>query len=198
MFTHLLLIYILIIHGFLFVSVTRLYYWRKQYKMTLLDTYSLERIRKFFQVLKPILQLCYQVVDSLNKGKGRPATDRQFQLRFIIWWKFFGPIPKATAVRYLNNSPNLQKILQTPDEPYTRQSLTRFEEALGEVKIRQMSSFLLRNFLKRGHLKFSDIIIDSFPVYSWLNNVKCMRFKKFDRQLAKNLFQSFNFSSRKM
>jgi len=76
---------------FLTVVAVRSEYYRQLYQNVLWDNQSLERIRLFFQRINPLLKLMYPVVDKLNKGRGRPATDRRFQLRFLLWWKFFVP-----------------------------------------------------------------------------------------------------------
>ncbi|MFX0060662.1 MAG: RNA-guided endonuclease TnpB family protein [Candidatus Hermodarchaeota archaeon] len=86
-----------------------------------MDSYALERVRRFFQTLRPVLGVLYRFVDQLKKKTGRPPTDYHFQLRFILWWKFFEPVPLTTAVRRFNHSPELRKLLEAPPGPYTWQ-----------------------------------------------------------------------------
>ena len=93
---------------FLTVMVVRSEYYRHLYLQVAWDQYSLENIANFFHRMTPILNGIYPFMDKLNKKQGRPATDRRFQLRFIIWWKLFGPQGQQTAVNRLNRSPSLQ------------------------------------------------------------------------------------------
>ena len=131
----------------------------------------------------------YPVVDKLNKNKGRPATDRRFQLRFLIWWKFFSPGPQETAVNKLNGSPELQKILEAPMKKYTRSSFRRFLKAIGELGFIKMGSTIVTNLINKGVLDTSKIILDSFPIYSYLNWLKCLKMPKFNRKFAKQFYK---------
>ncbi|MHA1944586.1 MAG: hypothetical protein ACW97W_00690 [Candidatus Hodarchaeales archaeon] len=155
---------------FLTVVAVRSEYYKHLYQNVLWDSYSLERIRLFFQKIEPLLKLMYPIVDKLNKRRGRPATNRRFQLRFVIWWKFFAPGPQKTVVDRLNKSPELQQILEAPVNPYTRACLRRFLTDVGEEGFRRMGFGLGLKLLKKGIIDTSKVVLDSFPVYSYLNN----------------------------
>jgi hypothetical protein len=190
--TLLLLSYGVITTSFLTLVYVRSEYYKHLYQNVLWDSYSLERIRLFFQKIEPLLKLMYPIVDKLNKRKGRPATDRRFQFRFVIWWKFFAPGPQKTAVDRLNKSPELQQILEAPLSPYTRSSLRRFLKDMGEEGFRRIGFSLGLKLLKKGILDTSKLVLDSFPVYSYLNMSKCLKIPKFDKMLAKHFFQKLN------
>jgi hypothetical protein len=107
----------------------------------------------------------------------------------VIWWKFFNPGPQKTAVDRLNKSPELQQILEAPVNPYTRASLHRFLKDVGEEGFRRMGLLLGLKLLKKGIIDTSKVVLDSFPLYSYLNMKKCLKIPKFDKNLAKYLFQ---------
>ena len=187
--TALLFIYTVIITSFLSIAVIRAEHYRILYQEVFYDCQSLERVRNFFKKIEPALKSLYPIVDSLNKKRGRPATDRRFQLRFIIWWKFFAPLPQQTAVNRFNSSPELRMILKAPPNPYTRSSLRRFLKDLGEENIVKMTAKLLGKLIKKKILDTSKVVLDSFPVYSYLNMQKCLRMPKFDVDFAKEFYQ---------
>ena len=190
--TLLLLSYGVIVTSFLTIVYVRSEYYKHLYQNVLWDSYSLERIRLFFQKIAPLLKLIYPIVDKLNKRRGRPATNRRFQLRFVIWWKFFAPGPQKTAVNRLNKSPELQQILEAPVDPYTRSSLRRFLKDAGEEGFRRMGFLLGLKLLKKGIIDTSKVVLDSFPVYSYLNMKKCLKIPKFNKKLAKQFYQELN------
>ncbi|MCK4815980.1 hypothetical protein KA005_09420 [bacterium] len=174
------------------VMVVRSEYYRHLYLEVAWDQYSLENIRSCFYHLSPVILLLYPLVDRLNKRQGRPATDRRFQLRFVIWWKLFGPIGQQSAVETLNRSPSLQKILAAPQDPYTRSSLRRFLHLLGEPGFQEIGIILVKFLVKKKYLQLSRMTIDSFPVYSYLNPIKCYRSAPFNRKVAKQLYSRLN------
>ena len=180
------------ITSFLTIVDVRSEYYKHLYQNVLWDSYSLERIRLFFQKIDPLLKLMYPIVDKLDKRRGRPATNRRFQLRFTIWWKFFAPGSQNNAVNRLNKSPELQQILEAPVNPYTRASLRRFLKDVGEEGFRRMGFFLGLKLLKKGIIDTSKVVLDSFPVYSYLNKQKCLKIPKFDKELAKQFYQELN------
>lgn len=180
--------YILGVHLFLIVLYVRGQHWKKSYQEALMDSSSLERVRQFFKTIQPLLKLLYPLVDRLNKPVGHPSTDRRFQLRFLFWWKFFAPLPKSTAIKRFNTSPNLQTILEAPEKPYTRFALRRFLEAIGDGGFIQMGLLIIAMLVKKGVLDISKIILDSFPIYSFLNWAKCLRMPKFDKNFARQFF----------
>ena len=188
--TLLLLSYGVIMTSFLTIVYVRSEYYKQLYQNVLWDSYSLERIRQFFQKIDPLLKVMYPITDRLNKKIGRPATDRHFQLRFVIWWKFFNPGPQKTAVDRLNKSPELQQILEAPVKPYTRSSLQRFLKDVGEEGFRRMGLLLGLKLVKKGIIDTSKVVLDSFPIYSYLNMKKCLKIPKFDKKLAKSFFRN--------
>lgn len=179
---------------FLTVMVIRSEYYRHLYQNVAWDHYSLENIKIFFQRINSVLTEIYPLIDRLNKGQGRPATDRRFQLRFVIWWKLFGPRGQQTAVRELNRSPSLQYILQMPVDPYSRSSLRRFLQDLGEDGFQEIGVRLVKFLIEAQYLSLSRITIDSFPVYSYLNPRKCYRTAPFNRSLAKQIYNQLQLS----
>ena len=180
------------ITSFLTIVYVRSEYYKHLYQNVLWDSYSLERIRLFFQRIDPLLKLMYPIVDKLNKRRGRPATNRRFQLRFVLWWKFFAPGSQKNAVSRLNKSPELQQILEAPVNPYTRASLRRFLKDVGEEGFRRMGFGLGLKLLKKGIIDTSKVVLDSFPVYSYLNKSKCLKIPKFNKKLAKCFYQELN------
>ncbi len=173
----------------LIVLYVRGNHWKKLYQQALLDSYSLERVRLFFQRLQPLLKMLYPLIDRLNKSMGRPATDRRFQLRFLFLWKFFLPIAPATAIDKFNKSPEMRQILEAPETDYTRWSLRRFLESVGEEGFIKMGLLIITDLVKKGVLDLSQILLDSFPIYSFLNTVKCLRMPKFDLEVAQEFYQ---------
>ena len=159
---------------FLIVLYAKGEHWNKLYQQALMDSYSLERIRVFFQKLQPLFRLLYPLVDRLNKPHGRPATDRRFQLRFLFFWKFFCPGSPSNAVNRLNKSPELQQILEAPIKPYTRYSLRRFLQAVGEEGFIKMGLLVIAEMIRRRIVDFTKVLLDSFPIYSFLNTAKCL------------------------
>jgi len=170
------------------VMVIRSEYYRHLYHNVAWDHYSLENVKLFFRRMNSVLATIYPLVDQLNKGQGRPATDRRFQLRFVIWWKLFGPKGQQTAVRDFNHSPSLQSILQSPANPYSRSSLRRFLQDLGEKGFQEIGVKLVKFLVEAKYLTLSRITIDSFPVYSYLNPRKCYRTASFNRGVAKQIY----------
>lgn len=183
-----ILVYVCSLHLLLMYLWIWGHQWRIRYQTVVLDTYTLERIRRFFQTLQPVLKRLYLLVDRLKAKRGRPATDYRFQLRFLLWWKVFGPVPMATAVRRFNQSPELRQLLGASASVYTRFALLRFLKKLQPRTIATMCLQLLKDWLATGFLDLGHLIIDSFPVYSYLNFRKCLKIPPFDRQWAKAFF----------
>lgn len=164
-------------------------HWKKLYQQALMDSYSLERVRLFFQRLQPLFKILYPLVDRLNKRVGHPPTDRRFQLRFLFLWKFFLPIAPATAIDKFNKSPEMRQILEAPETDYTRWSLRRFLETVGEEGFMKMGLLIITDLVKKGVLDLSQILLDSFPIYSFLNTAKCLRMPTFDPEVAQAFYQ---------
>ena len=157
-----------------------------------MDSYSLERVRLFFQRLQPLFRILYPLVDRLDKRVGHLPTDRHFQLRFLFLWKFFLPIAPATAIDKFNKSPEMRQILEAPETDYTRWSLRRFLKAVGEEGFMKMGLLIITDLVKKGVLDLSQILLDSFPIYSFLNTAKCLRMPKFDMKMAQEFYQNLS------
>lgn len=171
------------------VMVIRSEYYRHLYRNVAWDKYSLENVKVFFWRINSVLTKLYPLVDRLNKQQGRPATDRRFQLRFVIWWKLFGSKGQQTAVRELYRSPSLQSILQAPADSYSRSSLRRFLKDLGEEGFQEIGVKVVKFLIESKYFTLSRITIDSFPVYSYLNPKKCYQTAPFNRKIAKQIYQ---------
>ncbi|MFX0093321.1 MAG: hypothetical protein ACFFBD_16315, partial [Candidatus Hodarchaeota archaeon] len=182
-------VYVVLLHLLLIFLFVWGHQWKTLYQAVLLDSYALERIRRFFLTLKPVLKYLYRFIDRLNSPLGRPPTDYRFQFRFLLWWKFFEPRPLTAAVRRFNQSPELRKILDAPPGPYTRFAVYRFLKKLQNQIVPRMCLTVLLDFVRGGVLDFSRLIIDSYPVYSFLNTAKCLRMAKFDKSIAKRVFE---------
>ena len=187
-----LLGYAVVLHLLLIFLLARGNHWKRLYQNVLLDAYALERVRVFFQTLEPVLKVLYRFLDRLRSNTGRPPTDYRFQFRFVLWWKFFHPVPLAAAVRRFNKSPALKQILAAPAAPYTRFSLRRFMKKLAGGTVPKMCFWLVADLVKKGILDLSQVIIDSFPIYSFLNTAKCLRMPKFETELAQQFFSQLN------
>lgn len=177
------------------VMVLRSEYYRQLYHQVAWDQYSLERVKITFQQLNSIISTLYPLIDRFNKPVGRPPTDRRFQLRFVIWWKLFGPEGQQTAVDIFNQSPSLQQIIQAPPVQYTRSSLRRFLHLLGETGWQEIGVTLVQLLIEKDYLSLSRLTIDSFPVYSYLNPRKCYRSAPFKPKIAKSIFTRLNLSN---
>jgi hypothetical protein len=101
----------------------------------------------------------------------------------------------ATAVRRFNQSPELRKLLGAPASAYTRFALLRFLKKLQPRMIATMCLQLLKDWLATGLLDLGHLIVDSFPVYSYLNFRKCLKVPKFDHQWAKAFFSELQLDS---
>jgi hypothetical protein len=55
-----------------------------------------------------------------------------------------------------------------------------------------MGFLLGLKLFKKGILDTSKVVLDSFPVYSYLNKNKCLKIPKFDKKLAKLFYQELN------
>ena len=63
---------------------------------------------------------------------------------------------------------------------------------VGAGRLTKMALVLLADLVHRGLLDFTHVILDSFPIESFLNTVKCLRMPKFDRELAQRVFDAIN------
>ena len=153
---------------------------------------SLERVRSFFKVIEPLLKVFDRYLNTLKAGTGNPPTDYGFQLRFMIWWKIFKPGPLETAIRWFNNSTGLKEILGDTGKDYNRFAYTRFREKLGERSFRHLMIVVVFVLMKEKAINLARIGVDSFPVSSFLNTVKCLRRPKINRTFLHKFFQALN------
>ena len=159
--------------------------YKKWYLILLIGSNTDFRVDRFFKEMESQFNHFYYGLKQLIAKVGRPLTDPRFQFRFLIWWKFFGPKQLATAIRKLNNSPDLKTILKAPINEYTSKKFHYFRKKLGACRLEKMQEILIQNFQFQGFLKWKTIIVDSFPVKSFLNTQKCLRRPKIDILLVK-------------
>lgn len=155
------------------------------YKTLLIHPESELRVQRFFIEIESTLKKLYPLLGELKEKKGRPITDPEFQFRFLIWWKFFCPEKLEVAIRRLNESTFLKKVLKMPIECYSSKRFKYFSKKLGSGKIKNMQGELIRKFEMKGLLKLKEVIIDSFPVKSILNTQKCLKRPKIDLEQIK-------------
>lgn len=155
------------------------------YKTLLVHPESDLRIERFFIEMEPTLKTLYPLLETLKEKKGRPITNPEFQFRFLIWWKFFCPEKLEVAIRRLNESTFLKKVLKMPIDVYSSKRFKYFSKKLGSGKIKNMQSELVHKFEMKGLLKLKEAIVDSFPVKSILNTQKCLKRPKIDLEQIK-------------
>jgi len=98
-----------------------------------------------------------------------------FQFRWLVWWKFFGPKDLQTAIRTFNQSKTLKNLLRAPAKPYSREIFRGFRQKLGAGMLERLQSLLIEQFERQGLLSGLILIVDSFPVKSFLNTTKCLK-----------------------
>ncbi len=148
---------------------------RTWYRTLLLHPEAPLRVQRFFIEMHPVLQPFYPLLDPLNASRGRPATDYRFQFRWLLWWKFFGPPILQHAIRTFNHSSFLHTVLGAPSRLYSREIFHGFRHKLGDGALERMQALVLQNFTRQGLLSWRLLIVDSFPVKSFLNTVKCLK-----------------------
>jgi len=148
---------------------------RTWYRTLLLQPEAPLRVQRFFIELDPVLQRFYPLLDRLKCPRGRPATDYRFQFRWLLWWKFFGPRVLQQAIRVFNHSSFLHTVLRAPAHPYSREIFHGFRKKLGAGPLERMQALLIQGFARQGLLNWRLLIVDSFPVKSFLNTVKCLK-----------------------
>ena len=149
--------------------------YRQWYRQLLLNPDAPLRVKRFFIEMESVFQRFYPLLDRLKRKRGRPATDYRFQLRWLAWWKFFGPPKLQKAIRIFNRSKFLNKLLRAPAKPYSREIFHGFRKKLGTGTLERMQALLIERFHNQGLLEWLTLIVDSFPVKSFLNTVKCLK-----------------------
>ena len=158
----------------MFLSVQNRRY-RMWYRILLINPEAPLRIQRFFLEMEPVFKRFYPLLDRLKSKLGRPITDLYFQFRWLAWWKFFGPKKLQTAIRTFNHSPSLNQLLRAPAAPYSREIFHGFRKKLGAGILERMQTLLLTQFERQGLLSWRLLIVDSFPLKSVLNTVKCLK-----------------------
>lgn len=152
-------------------------------------------VERFFSELSGLLEDFYEHLMDIPKTIGRSLTDVCFQFRFSLWWKFFGPKELENAVELYNDSLFLKKTLGDPGAPYSSRKLLYFVEKLGTDHLQAMQEKLIHDFFIKGYIRFTTLIVDSFPVKSFLNTQKCLKKANIDYQHLKQFLESIDLSS---
>ncbi len=158
----------------IFLSVQNRRY-RKWYRQLLIHPDAPLRIQRFFIEMESEFKRFYPLLDRLKSQLGRPITDLYFQDRWLVWWKFFGPKKLQPAIRMFNHSKSLKKILDAPAKPYSRDIFRGFRQKLGAGMLEHLQGLLIEQFERQGLLSGLVLLVDSFPVKSFLNTIKCLK-----------------------
>lgn len=165
---------------------------RKWYFLLLLDPKSNFRVTRFFSELEPIFIRIYPSLRTLINKKGRKPVDYCFQFRWLIWWKFFGSSVLQKAFREFNRSDFLKKTLNCPVNTYSREVFHYFRKKIKSEEIEQWGSDLIKEFHKHKLITFKTIVIDSFPIKSYLNTSKCLKVPKIDYNVLKQFINTIS------
>lgn len=176
----------------LILLLPQTYKYRKWYLTLLISPKDDFRVLRFFKEMEGIFKKFYPYLQSLNENKGRKATDYCFQFRWLIWWKFFGSNVLQKALREYNESEFLKNVLQGPSITYTREKFHYFRKKLSSEKIEQWGTELILELIKNKRLSLKTIIMDSFPIKSYLNTQKCLKAPKIDYKEVKKFIESLN------
>ena len=185
----LLLIYSSILTIILILLLPQTYKYRKWYLNLLINPTSNFRVGRFFKEMEQVFKKFYPYLNSLNENKGRKATDYCFQFRWLIWWKFFGSNVLQKALREYNESEILKNILKGPSTAYTREKFHYFRKKLSSEKIEQWGTELILEMINNKTLNIKTIIMDSFPIKSYLNTQKCLKAPKIDYKELKKFIE---------
>ena len=186
----LLLIYSSILTIILILLLPQTYKYRKWYLLLLMDNQGDFRVNRFFKEMESVFKKIYPYLVSLNCKKGRKPTDYCFQFRWLIWWKFFGSNVLQKAIREYNESEFLKKILKGPVNLYTREQFHYFRKKLSTEKLEQWGTELILEMINNKAISLKTIILDSFPIKSYLNTQKCLKAPKIDYLAIKQFIDS--------
>lgn len=165
------------------------------YLELLIEPNDPQRVQIFFTTIEPTLKKIYKEFKPLYCKHGRKSTDYNFQFRWLLWWKFFGSPVLAEALREFNRNANLRRILRAPDKRYTREIFHGFRKKLGESKLEQLQSILLKEISKIYDISWETVVIDSFPIDSYLNTTKCLKVPERDYCEIKSFIDKLDLSS---
>ena len=188
----LLLIYSVTLTIILILLLPQTYNYRKWYLKILVTPTSNFRVERFFKEMEQVFKKFYPYLNSLNANKGRKATDYCFQFRWLMWWKFFGSNVLQKALREYNESEFLKKVLQGPSTVYTREKFHYFRKKLSSEKIEQWGTELILEMINNKILNIKTIIMDRFPIKSYLNTQKCLKAPKVDYKKLKKFIESLD------
>lgn len=149
--------------------------YRKWYQILLINPNSQFRVHRFFTELKPVFKSFEPHLKGLNALTGHPLTDVAFQLRWVVWWKFFGPRSLQQALRQFNEAEFLQAVLQAPPIKYTREIFHTFRKKLEEQALDPLTDQLIDMIDAKGLVDWSTAVVDSAPQKSYLNTQKCLK-----------------------
>ena len=149
---------------------------------------SFPAVRSFFNAIFPFLEAVYPLVDAKKASTGRPPVDHHFQLLFVIWEMFFGRKDIAKSLRTFNRSPELKKLLQCPVKIYYQSTYHRFLVRIGPDTMKKIHRKLALVCIKLKIIRAKRLIIDGFPIFSYLNTLKCLRNAKLELCQVKAFF----------
>lgn len=165
-------VFITVILTFLFRDWFKI---RRWYLIILINPESHVRVFRFFKEMNSILKKFYPLLEELISHRGRNPVDFKFQFRFLIWWKFFNRKTLNQAIRELNSSEFLRKLLDCPVKTYSREIFHTFRKKVESSTLEVMQEELISEFFNKKILDLKTIILDSFPVKSILNTQKCLK-----------------------
>ena len=176
----LLFIYSLFLTCILIFLLPQTIKYRKWYLKLLVDSKSNFRTERFFKEMNNIFKRFYPYLESLKQKRGRKPTDFCFQFRWMIWWRFFGSYILQKALREYNESEFLKILLGGPAYEYTREQFHDFRKKLSPEIIEQWGTELILELVNNNISILKTIIMDSFPIKSYLNTQKCLKAPKID------------------
>jgi hypothetical protein len=136
---------------------------------------SLVHIERFFVTISPFLERIYPILKESQAPLGRPPFDQAFQLRWFIWHLLFGEQTIELSLLKFNGWSELRDLLHCPKKTYYQSTLNRFLDRVGPVTLCKIHVALVLECLKLGLLKGMRLVIDGFPIPSYLSTQKCLK-----------------------
>lgn len=162
------------------------------YQVLLINPHSQFRVHRFFTELDPVIDDFQPHLQVLLASTGHPLTDVAFQLRWLIWWKFFGPRTLQKALRVFQESDFLQVLLRAPAGDYTREIFHTFRKKLEAQALDAMMDDLISTIDEAGLLDWKTAIVDSAPLKSYLNTQKCLKRPKVEYTVLKTFVEQIS------
>jgi hypothetical protein len=122
-----------------------------------------------------MLEIIYPVVNKRVTARGRRPVDYRFQLYFLLRYKLFGRKKLANSFLEFNQNEKLRTILKIPLETLSLSVVDRFVLRIGEDGFKEILAVLVKECVKKGIMTGKHIVIDEFPIHSFLNIVKCLK-----------------------